>query len=103
MPVCLLTLLVVLGAGLAAAPAGALELQGHRGARGLAPENTLAGFRTALALGVDTLEMDLGVTRDGTVVVVHDQRLNPDLARAPEGRWVAPPGPAIMSLTLAEL
>lgn len=86
-----------------ATPAGALELHGHRGARGLAPENTLEGFRTALEIGVSALEMDLGVTRDGALVVMHDQQLNPDLVRTPEGHWIAPPGPAVASLTLAEI
>jgi glycerophosphoryl diester phosphodiesterase len=83
--------------------AKAFDLQGHRGARGLAPENTLAAFRTALALGVDTLELDVGVTRDGVVVIAHDQRLNPNLTRDAAGRWLAEPGPSIHSLTLAEL
>jgi glycerophosphoryl diester phosphodiesterase len=81
----------------------AIDLQGHRGARGLLPENTLAAFQWALERGVDTLEMDCGVTRDGVVVVHHDRRLNPDLARGPDGQWVAPPGPTIRSLTFAEL
>ena len=81
----------------------ALDLQGHRGARGLAPENTLAAFARALGLGVTTLELDTGVTRDGAVVVGHDERLNPDLARDGAGRWIEPPGPAIFELTLAEV
>ena len=55
----------------------ALDLQGHRGARGLAPENTLAAFAWALAIGVTTLEMDAAVTKDGIVVVSHDPALNP--------------------------
>lgn len=79
------------------------DLQGHRGARGLAPENTLAGFARALAIGVSTLEMDIAVTADGVVVVSHDPALNPDLTRGPDGRFIDPPGPAIRSLTLAEL
>ena len=58
----------------------AFDLQGHRGARGLAPENTLAAFRLALALGVTTLETDLAVTKDGVVVLGHEPRLNPDRA-----------------------
>ena len=81
----------------------AFDLQGHRGARGHTPENTLAGFERALALGVDTLELDVGVTRDGVVVIHHDRRLNPDIARGPDGNWIASPGPAIHSLTYAEL
>lgn len=81
----------------------AFDLQGHRGARGLAPENTLEGFSTALALGVTTLEMDTGVTADGVVVVMHDPTLNPDITRGPDGAWVTPPGPTVRGLTLAEL
>jgi len=83
--------------------APAFDLQGHRGARGVAPENTLAGFAAALATGVDTLELDVGVTRDGVVVICHDRRLNPDLARGPDGRWIEAPGPLLHRLTYAEL
>ena len=88
---------------LASQTAAAFDLQGHRGARGHAPENTLAGFARALAIGVDTLELDVGVTRDGVVVIHHDRRLNPDLARGPDGKWVSAPAPTIYSLTYAEL
>ena len=83
--------------------AAAFDLQGHRGARGLAPENTLAGFKVALALGVATLETDLAITRTGDVVISHDPYLNPDLTRGPDGQWLAAPGPAIRTLTLDEL
>lgn len=85
------------------APVRTLELQGHRGARGLAPENTLAAFSRALAIGVSTLELDTAVTRDGVVVVSHDSTLNPDLTRDGAGAWLAAPGPSILSLSLAEL
>ena len=78
-------------------------MQGHRGARGHAPENTLPGFERALAIGVDTLELDVGVTRDGVVVIHHDRRLNPDLARGPDGKWVTAPAPTIFSLSYQEL
>jgi len=83
--------------------AAAFDLQGHRGARGMAPENTLVAFATALTVGVDTLELDVGVTRDGVVVVCHDRRLNPDVARGPDGRWIEAPGPLLHSLSYAEL
>ena len=83
--------------------AGAFDLQGHRGARGLAPENTLAAFRTALGLGVTTLETDLAVTRDSVLVLSHEPRLNPDLTRGADGQWVAAPGATIQSLSLADL
>lgn len=79
------------------------DLQGHRGARGLAPENTLAAFARALGIGVTTLELDLAVTKDGVVVVSHDPRLNPDLTRDAAGQWLAAPGPAIVSLDRAAL
>jgi len=81
----------------------AFDLQGHRGARGLAPENTLPAFAKALAIGVTTLETDLAVTRDGVIVLSHDPVLNPDVVRSPDGAWLAAPGPAINTLTLAEL
>lgn len=87
----------------AAAQTASFDLQGHRGARGLAPENTLAGFRAALAVGVHTLELDLGVTRDGVLVIHHDQRLNPALTRDARGEWIGEPGAALNALTLAEL
>lgn len=83
--------------------ASAFDLQGHRGARGLAPENTLAAFRVAADLGVTTLETDLAVTRDGVVVISHDPVLNPDLVRGPEGHWIGAAGPAIRALALADL
>jgi len=88
---------------LLAAPVQAFDLQGHRGARGLAPENTLAAFETARAVGLSTLELDLAMTRDDVLVVSHNRRLNPDHTRGPDGKFLETEGPAIRSLTLAEL
>lgn len=85
------------------ANAGALDVQGHRGARGLAPENTLVAFEKAIALGVTTLELDLGVSKDGVLVVAHDTHLNADLVRGGDGAWLAGKGPPLHALTLAEL
>lgn len=85
------------------APAFAFDLQGHRGARGLAPENTLAGFETALRIGVTTLELDLAMTKDNVLVVSHDRRLNPDHTRGPDGQFLAREGAPIRSLALAEV
>jgi glycerophosphoryl diester phosphodiesterase len=90
-------------AGLVAGTAEAFDLQGHRGARGLAPENTLVAFAKALDIGVTTLELDLGMTRDGTLVVAHDPRLNPNLTRNAKAEWLAAPGPTLNSLSLTEL
>jgi len=84
--------------------AAAFDLQGHRGARGLAPENTLPAFERALTIGVSTLELDIGLTADGTVVVAHDPYLNPAFTRDAKGDWLpAGRGPLLRSLTLAEL
>ncbi len=80
-----------------------LGLQGHRGARGLLPENTLPAFSRALELGVTTLELDCAVTRDGVVVISHDPVLNPDITRDAQGRWLEGAGPAIRHLTYGEL
>ncbi len=96
-------LLALLGTASAGAAEPAFDLQGHRGARGLAPENTLAGFRKALGIGVTTLETDLALTRDGVLVLSHDPVLNPDLVRGTDGKWLARPGPAIHALTLEEV
>ena len=79
------------------------DLQGHRGARGLWPENTLAGFARAIELGVSAVELDCGVTRDGVVVVSHDAELNPDCTRDARGHFLATAGPPIFTLTYAQL
>jgi glycerophosphoryl diester phosphodiesterase len=70
-----------------------LDVHAHRGGAGLAPENTLAAFRNGMALGSDALEMDLHVTRDGEIVVIHDETLE----RTTDG--VGP----VADLTLEEL
>ena len=79
------------------------EIQGHRGARGLFPENTLHGFQAAADLGLRTMELDVGTTRDGAVVVHHDPALNPDTTRDGAGQWLDGPGPLLRDLTLAQL
>jgi glycerophosphoryl diester phosphodiesterase len=84
-------------------PAIAFDVQGHRCARGLAPENTIEGFRTALSIGVTTLELDIAMTKDGILVIHHDERFDPDITRGPEGAFLAHQGPAIYSLTLEEV
>lgn len=83
--------------------AAPLDLQGHRGARGLAPENTLAAFDTALSLGVTTLELDTVLTLDGVVVISHDATLNANFTRDADGSYIDAPGPAIRSMSFAQL
>jgi len=98
--------LVLIVAALLGGCASPFDLQGHRGTRGLMPENTLPAFAKALEIGVTTLELDTNITRDGIVVIAHDSVLNPDLARLPDGKWLEVPvnkGPSIFSLSFSEL
>jgi glycerophosphoryl diester phosphodiesterase len=81
----------------------AFDLEAHRGGRALFPENTLQSFANALSMGVNTLELDIGVTRDGAIVVSHERKLNPDLARNPDGVYIAPPGIPFVQLSLEEV
>lgn len=83
--------------------AQALDLQGHRGARGLAPENTLRAFEVALQHGVTTLELDIAITSDGVLVIHHDLALNPAIARDEQGRWLEQPSAPIATMSWADL
>jgi len=80
----------------------AFDIEAHRGGRARRPENTLPAFADALSMGVDTLELDMGVTRDGVVVVAHERGLNPDLTRTPEGHYI-PAAIPFVTLTLAQV
>ena len=95
---CNLFLAVVLGGC-----AGSIDLQAHRGGRGLLPENTLPAFAHALKIGVTTLELDAAITRDGVVVISHDPVLNSAITRGPDGKWLTQKGPPIYSQTYADL
>jgi len=79
------------------------DLQAHRGGRALAPENTLAAFDHAMDIGVATLELDIGLTADGKVVIAHDAVLNPDHTRDANGAFLSAKGPAIRALTFSQL
>ena len=86
------------------APVFAFDLQGHRGTRGLAPENTLPAFEKAMRMGVDTLELDVGLSADHVLVISHDPYLNPLLVRDAKGEWLSgTKGPLIRSLTYAQI
>jgi len=87
-----------------AAPAFAFDLEGHRGTRGLAPENTLPAFEKAMRIGVDTLELDVGLSADDVMVISHDTYLNPLITRDARGEWLSgSKGPLIRSLTWAQI
>lgn len=84
--------------------AGRPLVVGHRGASGYAPENTLASFELALELGADAVELDIHLSRDSEVVVIHDERLDrttdgsglvaehslAELRRLDAGAWLDP-------------
>ena len=89
-----------------------LEIQGHRGARGLKPENTLPAFETALDLQVDTLELDLHLSKDGKLVVWHDPFVRASKCEVPEdagdlpepaAEGETPPAAMVRNLTAAQL
>lgn len=92
----------------APAPQKPFDAEGHRGTRGLRPENTLPAFAKAMEIGVSTLELDTGITKDGQVVVSHEpvvtSLLCQDTAPAFPGDPMYPyVGKAIHDLTLAEV
>lgn len=82
--------------------AGAFEIQGHRGARGQFPENTLPAFVGAIEGGAHTLELDLMLTADHKIVIYHDFVLNPELCTYLNGRPLKT-APAIANLKLSEI
>lgn len=61
------------------------DMQGHRGSRGLMPENTIPAMHKAIDLGVTTLEMDVVISKDKKVVLSHDPYFNPDITTTPQG------------------
>ncbi|HEX8356268.1 MAG TPA: glycerophosphodiester phosphodiesterase family protein [Segetibacter sp.] len=65
------------------------DKQGHRGCRGLMPENTIPAMLTAIDLGVTTLEMDVVISKDGQVIVSHDPFMNREIVTKPDGTFIA--------------
>lgn len=82
------------------------EAQGHRGARGLLPENTVPAFLKALDYGMTTLELDVVVTKDGALVVSHEPWMNATICTQPNGDTIPHQqerGHNIFAMTLAEV
>ena len=84
-------------------PEGQPLVYGHRGARGVLPENTMAGFDYLRDIGLPGVEIDVQLTSDGVPVVIHDPRVPMQLARDARGNWLPEPGPKIIHLTVEEL
>lgn len=66
-----------------------LDKQGHRGCRGLLPENTIPAFLKAIDLGVNTLEMDVVITKDNQVILSHEPFFNHEITTLPNGEYVS--------------
>lgn len=82
---------------------GHIHIHGHRGARGILPENTLDGFRFTLDIGIRIIELDILMTSDGTPVVTHNPSLMSYSTRSEDGTWVNGNGPRVYESTYAEL
>src|SRR5688572_19393487 len=67
----------------------AFDIQGHRGSRGLMPENTIPAFLKAVELGVSTIEMDVVVSMDGQIVVSHEPWMSDVICTRPDGQPVS--------------
>lgn len=78
-------------------------IYGHRGARGVLPENTMASFDYLRDIGLRGVEIDIQLTFDSVPVVIHDPRVPMQLARDAQGHWLPEPGPKIIDLTAEEL
>lgn len=69
---------------------GEFDKQGHRGCRGLMPENTIPAMINALGLGVSTLEMDVVITKDKKVILSHEPWFGEDITTKPDGSFMGP-------------
>ncbi len=79
-----------------------IQIYAHRAGRGLMPEQTMPAYVEALRLGSDYVDMDIGMTKDGVIVITHDLGLNPNLTRDENGNWVTEAIP-IHSMTLEQV
>ena len=82
---------------------GFISLVGHRGARGLMPENTIEGFEYILDNGISAIEFDVVLTKDEVPVITHDFQLSKSITRNAKGNWLFKNGPNISDLTVADL
>lgn len=74
------------------------DIEGHRGCRGLMPENTIPAFKKALDLGVTTLELDVCISKDGQVVVSHEPYMNAFFCSKPDGSPVTKSDEKVLNL-----
>ena len=82
---------------------GFISLVGHRGARGLMPENTIEGFEYILDNDIIAIEFDVLLTKDEVPIITHDFHLSKSTTRNAEGNWLLKDGPRISDLTIEDL
>lgn len=82
------TILILLLIMSFSASEGGFDIQGHRGCRGLMPENTIPAMYKAIDLGVTTLEMDVVITKDNKVVVSHEPWMEKEITTKPDGGFI---------------
>ena len=83
--------------------ANTIRIVGHRGARGILPENSIIGFDFALSIGVDLLEFDVLLTRDDVPVITHNHELNGAATRGPDGHFINGAGARVASLYFEDI
>ncbi|MGL4630477.1 MAG: glycerophosphodiester phosphodiesterase family protein [Leadbetterella sp.] len=81
-------ILLLMSMELIISPPATFEIQGHRGCRGLMPENTIPAFLHAVQLGVDVLELDVIISKDHQVLVSHDPFFEPKISISPDGKEI---------------
>jgi glycerophosphoryl diester phosphodiesterase len=106
--VCLISIIITLLAVLIPAQigqkmAGVVEIQGHRGCRGLLPENTIPGFLKAIDIGVDVIEMDTVISKDNQVVMSHEPWLSSDYCTGPDGENITSEAVAIEKYAIYDM
>ena len=94
----LLTMLILRPSSAWFAPARRIEVYAHRGARALAPENTMVGYKTALRIGADWIDIDIVLIKEHEVLLSHDLVLNPDITRDEHEEFLAPSREALKKL-----
>ncbi len=87
--VALIPIIMFSSAGFSQKKLPTFDVQGHRGARGLKPENTIPAFLLALDSGVTTIELDLAITKDRQIVVSHEPWMSSDICLDPNGNSIS--------------
>ena len=83
--------------------ADTIRIVGHRGARGVFPENSIEGFEFALSTGIGLIELDVLLTKDEVPVITHNHRLSGSMFRGPDGRFLDGEEPKVASLRMEEI